>query len=82
MFCFFKFQPHDVDPTMLKAKKQKTELDLVATTTSTSSTPPAVQLSVQNEVNKTPQNMKKRQSSNSPATVIVIKPVVPTVQVI
>ena len=65
-------QPHDVDPSMLKTKKQKTDNE----NANTSSTPtnPVTNSSAVNvlhgsrqELNKTP--TKKRQSSKSPATV-------------
>ncbi|KAM7355050.1 histone-lysine N-methyltransferase ash1 isoform 1-T2 [Cochliomyia hominivorax] len=69
------YAPHDVDPSMLKPKKQKTEIDNqtsatnISTTSSNSPTTNTL-LNSRPELNKTPQNLaKKRHGSKSPATV-------------
>lgn len=71
-------QPHDVDPALLKPRKQKTDSECP----SIASSSPAVaaennvvgggHTTKQLDTNKTPQssNKSKRQSSKSPATVI------------
>ncbi|XP_065362259.1 histone-lysine N-methyltransferase ash1 [Calliphora vicina] len=67
------YAPHDVDPSMLKPKKQKTDSETQSPTT----TPASINLSTSSgllnsrqELNKTPQSSsKKRQGSKSPATV-------------
>lgn len=70
-------KPHDVDPSLLKPKKQKTEIESQNANTATAPTATAAttstisgSLNSRHELNKTPQNLtKKRQTSNSPATV-------------
>ncbi|XP_054733377.1 histone-lysine N-methyltransferase ash1 isoform X2 [Anastrepha obliqua] len=89
------YAPHDVDPALLKSKRQKTEIETV-TTTRTSATrsvtpvtaagptevPTSAAVSRQS-MNKTPQNGgRKRQSGGSPARVHLISPIIPSVQTI
>lgn len=88
-------QPHDVDPALLKSKRQKTENDHISSArnssnrsvTPVSSAPYAVEMSSSALVgrqtpNKTPQNnVRKRQNNNNPAIVHLISPIPLSVQV-
>ncbi|XP_023303946.2 histone-lysine N-methyltransferase ash1 [Lucilia cuprina] len=71
------YAPHDVDPSMLKPKKQKTDSENQTTTTTPTATTPLLNsnaasgsVNSRQELNKTPQSLnKKRQGSKSPATI-------------
>uniref|UniRef100_A0A1I8PIQ2 Histone-lysine N-methyltransferase n=1 Tax=Stomoxys calcitrans TaxID=35570 RepID=A0A1I8PIQ2_STOCA len=67
------YAPHEVDPSMLKSKKQKTENESPSpATSSTIATGNAVGGSSKKETNKLYQTpTKKRQNSTSPATITI-----------
>lgn len=77
-FFLFNFvKPHDVDPSMFKSKKQKTDNENQSTAPTPTINSPAtsILLNSSQELNKTPQNQnKKRYGSKSPATVITAQP--------
>ncbi|XP_020713257.1 histone-lysine N-methyltransferase ash1 isoform X1 [Ceratitis capitata] len=90
------YAPHDVDPALLKSKRQKTENETPTNNAraSTNRTVTPVTPACPTEVStnaaasrqtpqKSPQNSgRKRQSSNSPTTVHLISPIPPSVQTI
>ncbi|XP_050336751.1 histone-lysine N-methyltransferase ash1 [Bactrocera neohumeralis] len=91
------YAPHDVDPALLKSKRQKSENEPISNARNTSyrsvtpvsSTACALDVSSNTPVgrqtpNKTPQNSssRKRQNNNSPAIVHVITPTPLNVQTI
>ncbi|XP_036326149.1 histone-lysine N-methyltransferase ash1 [Rhagoletis pomonella] len=90
------YAPHDVDPALLKPKRQKTDIETETNTrtsatrsvtpvppTSATEEPQASAAASRPNSNKTPQSVgRKRRHSSSPATVHLICPIPPSVQTI